>query len=221
METFSALLSICAGNSPVIGEFPAQRPVTRSLDVFFDLRLNKRLSKQTWGWWFETSSRPLWRHCNVKRKGRHFDDIAATHHCMVSLMRTHYINVAIYPFKKWCQIITSKIYSFILIEILLSFFPNALFHNKSALIRKRLCLRTGHKLSSETVIHVTHSLTDISAIGMMTSWHGINFRVTGPLWGESIRQRWSPPPPPPPPPPTHPPTHTPTHPPTHTHTQRC
>ena len=44
METFSALLAICAGNSPVPGEFPAQRPVTRSFDVFFDLRLNKRLS---------------------------------------------------------------------------------------------------------------------------------------------------------------------------------
>ena len=64
METFSALLAICAGNSPVHGEFPAQRPVTRSFDVFFDLRLNKRLSKQSWGWWFETLSRPLWRHCN-------------------------------------------------------------------------------------------------------------------------------------------------------------
>ena len=34
------------------GEFPAQRPVTRSFDVFFDLRLNKRLSKQSWDWWF-------------------------------------------------------------------------------------------------------------------------------------------------------------------------
>ena len=64
METFSALLAICAGNSPVPGEFPAQRPVTRSFDVYFDLRLNKRLSKQSWGWWFGTSSCPLWRHCN-------------------------------------------------------------------------------------------------------------------------------------------------------------
>ena len=45
METFSALLVICAGNSPVTGEFPAQRPVTQSFDVFFDLRLNERLSK--------------------------------------------------------------------------------------------------------------------------------------------------------------------------------
>ena len=47
METFSALLAICAGNSPVPGEFPAKRPVTRSFDVFFDLRLNKQLSKQS------------------------------------------------------------------------------------------------------------------------------------------------------------------------------
>ena len=62
METFSALLDICAGNSPVPGEFPSQRPMTRSFDVIFDLRLNKRLSKQSWGWWFETLSRPLWRH---------------------------------------------------------------------------------------------------------------------------------------------------------------
>ena len=64
METFSALLAICAGNSPVAGEFPAQRPVTRSFDVFFDLRPNKRLSKQSLGWWFETPSRSLWRQCN-------------------------------------------------------------------------------------------------------------------------------------------------------------
>ena len=62
MTSFSALLAICAGNSPVPGEFPAQRPVTRSFDIFFGLRLNKRLSKQSWGWGFETLSRPLWRH---------------------------------------------------------------------------------------------------------------------------------------------------------------
>ena len=67
METFSALLAICAGNSPVPGEFPAQRPVTRSFDAFFDLRLNRQLCKQSWGWWFETPSRPLWRHSNVNK----------------------------------------------------------------------------------------------------------------------------------------------------------
>ena len=64
METFSALLVICAGNSSVPGEFPTQRPETRSFDVFFGLCRNKRLSKQSRGWWFETLSRPLWRHRN-------------------------------------------------------------------------------------------------------------------------------------------------------------
>ena len=47
------------------GEFPTQRPVTQIFDVFYDLRLNKWLSKQSWGWWFETLSRPLWHQCNV------------------------------------------------------------------------------------------------------------------------------------------------------------
>ena len=54
METFSVLLALCPGKTPVTGEFPAQRPVTQSFDVFVDLCLNKRLSKQSWGWWFET-----------------------------------------------------------------------------------------------------------------------------------------------------------------------
>ena len=49
---------------PVCGEFPSQRPVTRNFDVCFDLFLNKRLSKQSWGWWIKTPSRPLWRHNN-------------------------------------------------------------------------------------------------------------------------------------------------------------
>ena len=44
METFSALLTICAGNSPVPAEFPTQRPVTRSFDIYFDLRSDERLS---------------------------------------------------------------------------------------------------------------------------------------------------------------------------------
>ena len=63
METFSALLALCVGNSPVSGDFPTQRPVTR-INVFFDLRPKKRLSKQWRGWWFETLLSPLWRHCN-------------------------------------------------------------------------------------------------------------------------------------------------------------
>ena len=64
METFSALPTLWAGNSPVTGEFSAQRPVTQSFDIFFDLRLNTRLNKQSSGWWFET---PSWRHCNDEK----------------------------------------------------------------------------------------------------------------------------------------------------------
>ena len=68
IETFSALLVLCAGNSLVTGEFPTQKPETQSFDVFFDLRLNKRLSKQSWGWRFETPWRWFWRHFNVEHK---------------------------------------------------------------------------------------------------------------------------------------------------------
>ena len=64
-ETFFALLAICAGNSPVPGEVPTYRPMTQSFDVFFDLRPNKRLSRQWRGWWFETPPCPLWRLCNA------------------------------------------------------------------------------------------------------------------------------------------------------------
>ena len=62
---------LCAGNSPVTDESPSHGPVTRSFDVFFDLGLNKRLSKQSRSWWFETPSCALWRHCN---------DVATTAH---------------------------------------------------------------------------------------------------------------------------------------------
>ena len=64
METFSVLqLALLCGELTGRRGIPAQRPVTQSFDVFFDLRLNKRLSKQSWGWWFGTPSCPLWRHC--------------------------------------------------------------------------------------------------------------------------------------------------------------
>ena len=58
METLSALLVLCEGNPHL--------PVTRSFDIFFDLHLNKRLSKQSRGRWFEMPSRSLWRYCNAR-----------------------------------------------------------------------------------------------------------------------------------------------------------
>ena len=96
METFSAILAICAGNSLVTGEFPAQRPVTWSFDVFFDLRLNKRLSKQLWGWWFEI---PLWRHCNgcsiMIPFGSSVDVIFGNKKCLSTIYRIKYVQACI------------------------------------------------------------------------------------------------------------------------------
>ena len=74
METYSASLALCVGNSPVAGEFPPQRPVTRSFGVFFALRLKKPLSTQSRRRWFEIPSFSLWRHCNVKLEPVHFSD---------------------------------------------------------------------------------------------------------------------------------------------------
>ena len=62
--------SIFRVTGPLFGEFtghwwiPLTKAETRSLDVFFDLCQSKRLSKQSWGWWFETPSFSLWRHYN-------------------------------------------------------------------------------------------------------------------------------------------------------------
>ena len=63
------------------GEFPTQRPVTGSFDVFFDLRLNKRLSKHSWGWWFETLSWSLWRHHNVLETVWQLSKLPEHSHC--------------------------------------------------------------------------------------------------------------------------------------------
>ena len=55
---------LCAGNSPVTAVFPAQRPMMRNFNIFFDRHLNKRFSKQSSRRWFETPSRSLWSPCN-------------------------------------------------------------------------------------------------------------------------------------------------------------
>ena len=85
METFYALLALCAGNSPVSGEFSSEMPVTRSFDVFCDLRLNTRLNKQSRHRRSETPSRSLWRHSN---------DISY----MVSSLYNLYVSISMYVF---------------------------------------------------------------------------------------------------------------------------
>ena len=89
MGTFSALLAICAGNSPVPGEFPTQRPVTRSFDVYFDLCPNERLSKHSWGWWLEMPPRPLWCHRNALRVNRFGHGITTDNDVTTSIPATN------------------------------------------------------------------------------------------------------------------------------------
>ena len=76
METFSALLALCAGNSSATGEFPSQKPVTRSFDVFFDLRLNKRLNNREAG--------------DPRRHRAHYDVIVMTHTWLIEAWKRIY-----------------------------------------------------------------------------------------------------------------------------------
>ena len=105
MEIFSALLAFCAGNSPVTGEFPAQRPVTRTFDVLFDLCLNQQLSKQWRRRWFGTPSRSLWRHFNVLGA---YDKLTMAS-ALVTLYYTHeYRQTSLYDFiVTWLEIFES------------------------------------------------------------------------------------------------------------------
>ena len=119
LETFSALLAICAGNSPITGEFPAQKQVTQSFDAFFDLRLNKRLSKQWWGWWFETPSSSLWGHRNGEQT---VPSMPNENH-----MKTHYIDVIM-------TTITSQITSITIVYLTVYSDANQRKHQSSALL---------------------------------------------------------------------------------------
>ena len=95
--SISLLLVLCEGDPPITGGFPSQWPVTRSFDVFFDLRLNKRLSKQSRRWRFETPLRSSCRHYTVyelliKWYYHHYDDVT------MSLMASQFTSLAIvYP----------------------------------------------------------------------------------------------------------------------------
>ena len=89
------------------GEFPAQWPVTRSFDVFFDLRLNKRLSKQPWGWWFQTPSWSLWHQCNVH--GSQWP-VVSTQYVRWLLITRRHKKPAYY--KLWCWLILPKYLDF-------------------------------------------------------------------------------------------------------------
>ena len=145
METFSVLLTLCAGNPPVTsGWFTSQRPVTRSFDVFLDLRLNKLFSKQTRRRWFETPSRWLWRHCYVLSAGTlmtMFELRGLTHESLThwgrdkiyANLRTFFKNI--FLFENRC----------ILILISPKFVLKRSIDNKSVLVLLMTCCWTGDK----------------------------------------------------------------------------
>ena len=111
------LLAICAWNSPVTGEFPAQRPVTRSFDAFLNLHLNKRLCKQ-WGWWFETPSRPLWRHCHViMHQYRHADITHLLNSHSSSDKKVTCNVVCIISLSAFCHMSTEYIHTYTIVTI--------------------------------------------------------------------------------------------------------
>ena len=130
----SALLALCVGNSPVTGEFPAQRPVTRSSDVFLDLHLNERLSKQPWGWWMETPSWSLWRPCNVNIKN---DAILVVRQAVIQTQTQ-----IIFMSENFC----------ILIKISLKFIPKGPINNNPALVQIMAWHRIGDKPLTEPML---------------------------------------------------------------------
>ena len=160
-----ALLAICAGNSPVPGEFPAQRPVTRSFDVFFDLHPNKRLSKQWWGWWFEKPSRPLWLHRNV----------FATYSWIWNLFNNAYLEYCNIVF--WCSVFSRFSLNYYAIWMLQSILCNAFLpynHRWYMYFRRSVKCNRPFNIHWECLPSWPTSNTKQSAVGYFCFMSGVN-----------------------------------------------
>ena len=82
MKTFSALLALCEGNPPVTGGFPSQKISKVGFDFAFVVKLNSSMSKQSWGWWFETPRRS----CDVIVMLSCFPHLACAFHASVAII---------------------------------------------------------------------------------------------------------------------------------------
>ena len=104
-----------------------QRPGTRSFGVFFDLRLNKQLSKQSWGWWFETPSGSLWRHYNVLESAFSY----RPHHiCTATCLRLACDQeTAVTNQETYYVIKTQFLTRYVLSKSLLTFYCNSTFYD--------------------------------------------------------------------------------------------
>ena len=193
METFPALLALCVGISPVICEFPSQMPLTRSFVAFFDLRLDKRLNEQSRRRWFETPSRPLWRHWNVLSEKLSGSTISA-----IETMSYHYSDVIM-------SAMASQITG---VSIVWSTAYSGADRRKHQNSTSLAFLRGIHRspVDSPHKGPVTrkyfHLMTLSCYIGpfyndygkhfMMTQWRGNSFDNDSPLWGNPPVTSWLP-----------------------------
>ena len=159
--TFSTSLAFCAGNSPVIGEFRSQRPVTRSFDGFFDLHLNECLCKQSWGWWFETSSHSLGRHCNAYMKNTPTIS-SSTFQILLNPLRPRLNR------RPFTDDIFENENEWILPRISLKFAPKVRIKNIPALVQIMAWRRPGDKPLSEPMM--VSSLTNICVARPQWVW---------------------------------------------------
>ena len=205
METFSALglLALCAGNSPVTGEFPPQRPVTRIFYVFFDLHLNKRLSEQSWSWlgWFETPLRSLWRHCNEKLRSWYHN---VHYNNQLNNKTYHFTYCCIFWFfspsfvsNEWMANLTEQFIEFITVTsrerhgVSNNGQLYCLFNNLFKLTQRKHKISTLPALCDRRIPHMHKG--PVGLMSWISIWHvyilmrssnGNIFRVTGPLCGE-------------------------------------
>ena len=156
------------------GEFPTQRPVTRNFDVFFDLRLNKRLSKQPWGWWFETPSWSLWRQCNV---------LVLNIDSQIVYWPSKTLNIA---------------FSLLTQPWLLTWCCQSEWNDKNLVIeifiyyhRAKVWISTNYK-PHKIYLDFQVCFLICSRRDILLSWHANTFPITDPWWGEAARHWWIP-----------------------------
>ena len=166
VEQFSALLALCAGNSPVIGEFPAQRPVTGSFDVYF-------------AWinaWVKNGEA-----CDLRRHYTHYDVIVMFMGRTLDIKSAYHGGIHTYTYIRICIYIYHIINCIDQLWLTLKFASFSIYTSISlpSIPHPIGCWRTCLVQNHRPISFFFHSLfgpttTDISKL-----------RITGPLWEQS------------------------------------
>ena len=83
-----------------------------ALTFYFDQRLNKRFSKQSWHWWFEMALRSLWCHCNGKQRPTPQPNCITV--CQIfsvklfGMLQSHQVNVLYIIWVRFCSIVALR-----------------------------------------------------------------------------------------------------------------